>query len=490
MEGELLRRYKTLIKSMIFMMTFIIVMSFTNTYFAYHHSATRNKIDQIYKVEEKADIVIIGNSHASRSFNPYIIDNILKTESIILSTPGQNLKQTYFLLEEVFNNRGAELIVLEMFSFIHAVPEKISTDNEHIFSSYRDIANEMPISLLKLEMAMSLVKPESILDFMIPIVNSHELWKDLDKVKSNFTYQFDSNSKGSVSLLKSSMTQENADHYRNDDYFHEYKTTEENKEWFNKIVELINSNDARLITVMAPIFSEFAAKLVDRNEAYILDQGIEFFDMNEETKIAEYNFNFMDEEAYKNDRINSNQHLSNQGLYEATRVILPKIAEYMGINNYFWNENEYDFNSYLNSIEKKGKILIVGYFNKDKKEIPSEAFEGIEKLGMNLEKIKSNSSGFNIRYYNDDGVDVKQYFTNEQVNTNFKEHPVLSELELPFDLKINNLNNKSMVINVDGKMYNTARDGLMILVYDIENQKIVDKAFFDLTESLIRFMWY
>ena len=76
MEGELLRRYKTLIKSMIFMMTFIIVMSFTNTYFAYHHSATRSKIDQIYKVEEKADIVIIGNSHASRSFNPYIIDNI------------------------------------------------------------------------------------------------------------------------------------------------------------------------------------------------------------------------------------------------------------------------------------------------------------------------------------------------------------------------------------------------------------------------------
>ncbi len=476
-------------------MIFLIVLSVTNTYFAYHHPVTRNKIDQIFKVEEKADIVIIGNSHADRSFNPYIIDNILGTESIVLATPGQNLKQTYFLLEEVFNNRGAELIVLEMFSFIHAVPEKISTDNEHAFNNYRDIANEIPVSLLKLEMVTSLVKPESVMELMIPIVNSHELWKDLDKIKSNVTYKFDPNSKGSVSLLKRSMPQENADQYRNDDYFHEYKTTEDNKEWFKKIVELINNNDAHIITVMAPIFSEFAVKsnyfeLIDRNKAYILDQGIDYFDMNEETRIAEYNFNFMDEEAYKNDKINSNQHLSNQGSYEATRAILPKIAEYMGIDNYFWNENEYDFDSYLNSIEKKGKILIVGYFNKDKKEIPSEAFEGIEKLGMNLEKIKNNSSGFNVRYYNDNGVDVKQYFTEEKLDADFKEHPVLSELELPFDLKINNLNNKSMVINVDGKMYNTARDGLMILVYDIEKQKIVDKAFFDLTESLIRFMWY
>ncbi len=66
------------------------------------------------KKEEELDIVYVGSSLCQRSFNPYIIDEIMGTKSFNMGTPSQSLSSSLIAIKAAIEDHQAKQIVLTL----------------------------------------------------------------------------------------------------------------------------------------------------------------------------------------------------------------------------------------------------------------------------------------------------------------------------------------------------------------------------------------
>jgi len=65
-----------------------------------------------YEKEENLNMIYTGSSFCLRSFNPYVIDDILGTESYNMGTPAQAINQTYVAIKTAIAEHDLDTIVL------------------------------------------------------------------------------------------------------------------------------------------------------------------------------------------------------------------------------------------------------------------------------------------------------------------------------------------------------------------------------------------
>lgn len=87
------------------------------TYKSVQNKTNRNylKWDAIHSNENTFDIIIIGTSRCYSSFNPAIIDSVLGTNSYNMATSAQDIAETYYSLQEIFEYQNPKYVVLDMF---------------------------------------------------------------------------------------------------------------------------------------------------------------------------------------------------------------------------------------------------------------------------------------------------------------------------------------------------------------------------------------
>lgn len=78
--------------------------------------------------EKNLNMLFIGSSVCQRSFNPYIIDDILKTNSFNMGTPAQLLQQTYVGINEAVKKHKIKAVIIGMGHFTLTQKENLNAE--------------------------------------------------------------------------------------------------------------------------------------------------------------------------------------------------------------------------------------------------------------------------------------------------------------------------------------------------------------------------
>jgi len=127
--------------------------------------------------QNSLDIVYVGNSHSKTTFIPGVIDHLLGTNSLQVSTVGESIYQTQFEFEEVLRYQDPKLIILEANPIYSGLPTNdIRSWNYSFFYA-------MPFSVRKFFYAHRFFNDEDLLKFYLPFTSYHADWKNPDQAK-------------------------------------------------------------------------------------------------------------------------------------------------------------------------------------------------------------------------------------------------------------------------------------------------------------------
>lgn len=121
-ENSFISNFKTVIKLVVFLA--IVIFAFNKAGAKYKEAADKNVVNaftqqrysEFYNQEPNSiDMVYIGSSHSYCTFDPEIIDSILKTSSWQMGTPLQHYDTSYYVLREVLNYQKPKKVVLEIY---------------------------------------------------------------------------------------------------------------------------------------------------------------------------------------------------------------------------------------------------------------------------------------------------------------------------------------------------------------------------------------
>lgn len=278
------------------LLVFIVVNAIIAAFYEYpEYKSVQNKTnrnflkwDAIHQNENTYDLVIIGTSRAYAAYNPTIIDSTLHIKSYNMATSAQDMAETYFSLEEIFEHQKPKYVVFDLF-----FP---ASDNSHEF--YQTLSNSSYYN--STERRFQLITSygaTGILNYSIPLIRFRNYIKqDIGGLfKVNKTFRDESNwTKGylydTLVITDESISQfEPISNFENTDFDKERFNT-----YFNKIKTLVESHNAELICVRAPYPpSRLALSHTDDEGAYFkayLDKlEMPFFDFNN-FKIDNYNY--------------------------------------------------------------------------------------------------------------------------------------------------------------------------------------------------------
>lgn len=143
---------------------------------------------------------------------------------------------------------------------------------------------------------------------------------------------------------------------------------------------------------------------------------------------------------------------------------------------------------YLNNI-KNNQIVILSVMDEGASALDPEFYKAINKLGLKADlkgKVRWSYIGITGKV---DGITPFEVLKNEKISINYKTGDKLGEFQLPFDLFVESAgyssgNTSSIIIN--GKEYSKKQRGINIVVYDIEQGKVIDSINFDTYISIYK----
>jgi len=252
------------------------------TYKSVKNKTNRNylKWEAIHNNKNTFDLILIGTSRCYASFNPMIIDSVLNTNSYNMATSAQDIAETYYSLQEIFEYQNPKYIVLDM--FFEASDES--------YDYYQTFSNSSFFNAKKrqLNLIYEGYGNTGILNYSIPVVKFKNYLKQdiagiLSKNKSlrkediwikGYLYDPTIVSDAQISNFEPIANFETSSFSR--DRFNTY---------FNKIQTLVNTNNAKLICVRTA-YPPTRLELTDSDDeatffdSYLAEKQVPFFDLN------------------------------------------------------------------------------------------------------------------------------------------------------------------------------------------------------------------
>src|SRR5690606_3496673 len=219
------------------------------TYKSVENKTNRNylKWNAIHQNENSFDLIIIGTSRTYASFNPTIIDSVLNTNSYNMATSAQDIAETYYSLEEIFEYQKPKYVVLDLFF-------QTSDDSYDYYQTFSN-SSFFNSTKRKFQLIYDGYGTTGLLNYSIPVV------KFKNYIKQDFVGLFSNNE----SLRKEdtwikgylydplTVSKSEIDNF---DAISNYENTNFDSNRFNtyytKIKNLVNAHNAQLICVRTP----------------------------------------------------------------------------------------------------------------------------------------------------------------------------------------------------------------------------------------------
>ncbi|WP_417860956.1 hypothetical protein [Winogradskyella sediminis] len=290
------------------------------TYKSVKNKTNRNylKWEAIHNNKNTFDLILIGTSRCYASFNPIIIDSVLNTNSYNMATSAQDIAETYYSLQEIFEYQNPKYIVLDM--FFEASDES--------YDYYQTFSNSSFFNSKKrqLNLIYEGYGNSGILNYSIPVVKFKNYIKQdiagiLSKNKSlrkedNWIkgYLYDTTIVSDTQISNYEPIANFSTSSFNRDRFNTY---------FNKIQALVSSNNAKLICVRTA-YPPTRLELTDPDDeaiffdSYLAEQQVPFFDLNT-YKDDQYLYNDKDFADY--------HHLNYKGAKKASMQLVEALKQ-------------------------------------------------------------------------------------------------------------------------------------------------------------------
>ena len=244
----------------------------------------------------------------------------------------------YYQLKEIIKTQSPKVITIEVFSFI-------DLDKHHGISSMsHNAVDTMKLSFNKHLLIQNLIPKEEKTEYYFPIFNYHNRWKDIDFLSNTFDFYLNNKTLteyygytpyeevkyDSSSLLNKDVTF---------DFEIKHKIKNERLYYFQKILDLCEQNQIKLILLVAPYETQYEISAKDLRaytnsiEQYLKDKrinNVEIIDFNLLSKELQFQLNDLSDVG----------HVNISGAYKASKYF----AEYLQQNHYELFENsKYDY---------------------------------------------------------------------------------------------------------------------------------------------------
>ncbi|WP_179338830.1 hypothetical protein [Winogradskyella ludwigii] len=252
------------------------------TYKSVQNKTNRNylKWEAIHKNKNSLDLIIIGTSRCYAAFNPKIIDSVLHTNSYNMATSAQDIAETYYSLQEIFDYQSPKYVVIDMFF-------EASDTSYDYFQTFSN-SSFFNSTERKLNLVYDGYGTTGILNYSIPVFKFNNYIKqDLASLFSNNKLVRNEDTWIKGYLYDTQIVSD--DDISNFQPIENFETSTFSKDrfnnYFNKIKDLVKSHNAELICVRTA-YPPTRIELTETDDeatyftSYLTEEKVPFFDLN------------------------------------------------------------------------------------------------------------------------------------------------------------------------------------------------------------------
>ena len=393
-----------------------------------------DSLESFYSQESDLyDVLFLGTSHMVYSISPMHLYDEYGISSYNLGSSGQRISGSYYLLKEALKKQTPKVVVLDVSNLF------LSEYNE---AAWRYILDTMPETAEKAAMAadyaainryqedIPIVFDHSYVSALLPLFYYHDRWKELSSEDFRDYYKSDSYftagyflcpiivSRGKTVTIMNDVADEMAtdnekrvysftdtlDKEDNqEDVLYSTQISKENKEWFDKIVQLCSDNNIQLLLTKIPAIdypnnyeSAWTKIKYERIKKFANKRNIVFYDMLYEDDIGfDMDTDFVDggvhfnyKGAVKATHALGNYLITNYGLSSKKNAIFDKnmdlFREICRCADLEMEQNFSDYLEYLNEIKEQSIILIASQ-DEMTEGLNEEEIKGLKELGLSAD---------------------------------------------------------------------------------------------------------
>ena len=292
-------------------------------------------IHSFYDIEEDTlDVLCIGSSHSYHSIQPNLLWGEYGIPSYVMSSPGQSVPCSYYLLKEMLNYQSPKVVLLETYCF----RDKRLYRSEGIL---RQAVDGMRFGKTKIEMVEDFFPDytwKEKLSYYIPFLMYHDRWSEL---KSE---DFSQNAWMKGGVLNFNQVPQEEPEFPEEPL----PLSKVTRKYLNKIIQLCEENGIGLVIYASPIANTGAVvEALGSNlavEKFTAKRGIPFLFYQKTDDLGiDYETDFYDD-----------QHLNTYGTEKLTR----KMGEWL-IQNYDVEDHrqEEEYASWDEDYERYEKLV-------------------------------------------------------------------------------------------------------------------------------------
>lgn len=341
---------KKIIKYFLFIFIFLIILSIVSKILnpAFDTNVEwyiSNSVGDLYKSPKNTlDVMFVGDSCIYTAVSPLEIYNDTGITSFDLSTPGQKLWSSYYLLKEAFKTQKPKVCFIECGEYMmnaefgRAIDKRAIIDTLKISKNKLDVINDKIYDLSFIEKIGAL----------IPAIEYHSRWQEIDETdirknlyKSELTYKgfvynptvmaYNGNNKFSKSFH--SKHKNSTPTITEDDKKLEKSVSENSQKYFSKIIDLCNQNNCTLILLKIPDVQDWTDEKHNVMEAFSEINNLTFIDLN-------YNDSNISID-WSTDSSDSGYHLNIKGAQKVSKYLAKYLKENFNLDSHK-NDPNYD----------------------------------------------------------------------------------------------------------------------------------------------------
>lgn len=325
---------KIIIKYFLFILIFLIILSIISEILnpAFGHNDewfVSNTVNDLYKSPKNSlDVLFVGDSCIYNAVSPLEIYNETGITSFDLSTPGQKMWSSYYLLNEAFKTQKPKVCFVECGEYLlnsefgRAIDKRAIIDTLKLSSNKINVINDKIYNLSFIEK----------LGALVPAIEYHSRWKEIDAndVRKNL-YKGEQTYKGFVFNSKTKAYNGNKkfnDKHKNDIAQNntENAVSDNFKKYFEKTVDLCNKNNCTLILIKIPDIQDWTDEKHSQVEAFSKTNNIPFIDLNYNNQDLNIN--------WSEDSSDSGYHLNLRGAQKVSKYLANYLKENFNLENH------------------------------------------------------------------------------------------------------------------------------------------------------------
>lgn len=438
--------------------------------------------------EGTIDVLFLGASTVRNGMSPVEMYKEYGFTGYSRATSIQAPVISYNLLLETMEKQNLKAVVIDATTLA-----QVTNNTAEMEGKYHEAIDYMPMSKYKWNIISEITKNEeyTLADFLMPLYRYHDRWSEL--TEQDFTYRNWRNDypyKGQYPILKITNYKFPTDYMKEGvSQDSEFQVTNEAIYYFDKMVEICNSNNIELVLVKTPVGSWDCEKH-DMIAKYAEMSNVKFIDFNMPELQKEIGFNasrdFCDDGRHPN--ITGAKKMSSYvGAY------LNKTCEFEDKRNKeeykAWDEScelyerllydrtileETNLFEYFDKINNPGYTVVIATKGDTSKYFTNEVKSAFAGLGLEIDVADKSYQSY-LAIISEQKVVFEQQMEGKQVS--FCEY--VDELNIvASSFSDKSIGNNASIL-IDGTEYSLHKNGFNIVVYDNEVGQIVARRAFD-----------